>query len=85
MHLIINNALFWEQKVLNWRDLEIIKGAGLVLRPTSVDSYFRAGRDNLGAADFDTGLPSEEFEFNSIQFYFFALQEKLWVFVIRTC
>jgi hypothetical protein len=36
MHLIINNALLWDQKVLNWRDLEIIKGAGLVLRPTTV-------------------------------------------------
>ena len=30
--------MLWEQKVLNWRDLEIIKGAGLVLRPTSVHS-----------------------------------------------
>ena len=36
MHLTINNALLWDQKVMNWRDLEIIKGAGLVLRPTSV-------------------------------------------------
>ena len=35
MHLIIKNALLWDQKVLNWRDLEIIKGAGVVLRPTT--------------------------------------------------
>jgi hypothetical protein len=36
MHLIINNALLWDQKGLYWRDSEIIKGAGLVLRPTTV-------------------------------------------------
>ena len=36
MHLIINNALLWYKKVLYWRDLEIVKGAGLVLRPTTV-------------------------------------------------
>ena len=36
MQLIIKNALLWDQKVLNWRDLEIIKGAGVVLRPTTV-------------------------------------------------
>jgi hypothetical protein len=38
MHLIINNALLWDQKILYWRDLEIIKGAGLVLTPTTVYS-----------------------------------------------
>ena len=38
MQLIIINALLWDQKVLNWRDLEIIKGAGLVLRPTTVEA-----------------------------------------------
>ena len=39
MHLIINNALLWDQIFLNWRDLEIIKKAGLVLRPTTVQAY----------------------------------------------
>ena len=39
MHLIINNALLWDQKGLYWRDSEIIKGAGLVLRPTTVPSW----------------------------------------------
>ena len=34
--LIINNAWLWDQKVQNWRDFKIIKGAGLVLRPTTV-------------------------------------------------
>ena len=36
MHLIINNALLWDQKDLYWRDLEIIKGLGLVLSSTTV-------------------------------------------------
>jgi len=36
MHLIINNALLWDHKIQNWRHLEIIKGAGIVLRPTTV-------------------------------------------------
>ena len=45
MHLIINNALLWDQKVLNWRDLEIIKGVGLALRPTSVQSFLREIED----------------------------------------
>jgi hypothetical protein len=42
MHLIINNALLWDQKVLYWRDSEIIKGAGLVLRPTTVQCRRRS-------------------------------------------
>ena len=36
MHLIINNALLWDQKDLYWRDSEIIKGLGLVLSSTTV-------------------------------------------------
>ena len=38
MHLIINNALLWYQKFLNWRGWSIFKNAVLVLRSTTVDS-----------------------------------------------
>ena len=36
MHLIIKNALLWDQKFLNWRDLSIFKNAILVLSSTTV-------------------------------------------------
>ena len=36
MHLIIKNALLWDQKFLNWRDLSIFKNAVLVLSSTTV-------------------------------------------------
>ena len=39
LHLIINNDLLWDHKIQNLRDLEIIKGVGLVLRPTTLQ-YF---------------------------------------------
>ena len=51
MHLIINNALLWDQKVLYWRDSEIIKGAGLVLRPTSVQCNGK--KSNVQASSFN--------------------------------
>ena len=36
MHLIIKNALLWDQKFLNWRDLSIFKNAVLILSSTTV-------------------------------------------------
>ena len=59
MHLIINNALLWDQKDLNWRDLEIIKGVGLILRPIIVEYDFDYFSCNVYIRKKDQGLRME--------------------------